>query len=70
MHLKPCDVMYPKVEIDEYDSDNDKMQMQLAFVFASDTYLEFQNTKAYDDETLLGQVGGYIGTFNVKRFWR
>ena len=70
-YANPCAVMQSQVEIDRkwlYNSHSsdinwDKMLLSLKIKYTSSRYLEILNKKAYDEETLLGQVGGYIGTF-------
>ena len=53
-----------------------KLQLTLEFKYGKNRYLEIKNNRAYDDETLLSQVGGFIGIqivsknykdFNLKR---
>ena len=35
--------------------------LQLNFVYLENTYKEISNQRAYTFETLLGQVGGFVG---------
>ena len=36
-------------------------EIRLYFLYLDDSYKEVVNLKAYTAETLLGQVGGYVG---------
>ena len=36
-------------------------EIYLRMIYGSETYMEIQNLEAYNGETLLGQVGGFIG---------
>ena len=63
MYANPCPVMDTQVQIDrEWIPTYSSMELYLKFRFASSRYLEIHNNKAYNEEILLGQVGGYIGT--------
>ena len=61
LYTNPCDVMESQVKIDRKWIPSNDMQLVLKFKYASARYLEISNYKAYNGETLLGQVGGYIG---------
>ena len=61
LYLNPCDEMQSRVQIDRKWYHSNKNLMKLNFKFASTRYLEILNYKAYSGESLLGQVGGYIG---------
>ena len=63
LYVNPCDEMDCRVQIDRklYPSYG-REKVSLKFKYASARYLEILNYKAYNGESLLGQVGGYIGT--------
>ena len=64
LYTNPCDEMESQIQIDRkfYPNWSNKMVASLKFKYASARYLEILNYKAYTGESLLGQVGGYIGT--------
>ena len=42
-------------------------ELDLKFVYDSEEYMEIENKDAYNEETLLGQIGGFIGkNWNTK----
>ena len=46
------------------------MQLTLEFKYGKNRYLEIKNNRAYDDETLLSQVGGFIGIQIVSKNYK
>lgn len=67
LYLNPCDVMDAQVNVERkwFPSHMSGPEITFLFKFSSDRYLEIISKKAYDDETLLGQVGGYIGRLRI-----
>ena len=61
LYLNPCDEMQSRVQLDRKWYSSTRNALKLNFKFASTRYLEILNYKAYSGESLLGQVGGYIG---------
>ena len=41
--------------------DNDTGVLKFTFQYHQKKYREIKNSKAYSSETLLGQVGGFVG---------
>ena len=46
-----------------YSRDNTSGVLYLQFNYLQNVYREIINTKAYTGESLLGQVGGFVGTY-------
>ena len=63
-YINPCTEMEREVLVQRKDMNDEtqsKVEIVLKFEYSSQRYLEVQNREAYDGETLLGQVGGFIG---------
>ena len=59
-YTQPCTQMTISVTI--RDIDPDPGHLQLFVLYNQDVYKEIVNSKAYTTETLLGQIGGFVGT--------
>ena len=60
LYLEPCTEMKLSTIARKYDTTYPDV-LQLNFVYLENTYKEISNQRAYTFETLLGQVGGFVG---------
>ena len=63
LYTTPCSQMKSSVLIKnkESSSSSNDVKITLSFKYDDNHYLEMKNKQAYDGETLLSQVGGFIG---------
>ena len=61
IHYDYSETQWKRSEFDGLDVDTDFFEINLAF--SSSTYKEIIHVRAYDEESLVGYVGGYIGMF-------
>ena len=63
-YKSPCTVMTRTVFSTKSNAQKRKNgETYIKIVYGIDTYTEIENSKAYDGETLLSQVGGFIGRY-------
>ena len=60
LYINPCTNMETRVRVNRKIT-ADSATMKLKFKYSSNRYLEILNKKAFGEETLLAQTGGYIG---------
>ena len=58
-YVQPCTKM--KVSVVTRDRNSQPGQLKLYFLYNQDVYKEIVNTRAFTVETLLGQIGGFVG---------
>ena len=58
-YVQPCTKM--KVSVANRDRNSQPGQLKLYFLYNQDVYKEIVNTRAFTVETLLGQIGGFVG---------
>ena len=61
IYKKPCTIMIAPTATGEDTVRTLKGYLRLTFWYHLDTYRKIQNIRAYTSETLLGQVGGFVG---------
>ena len=68
MYKMPCTEMERTVTTDEYTQQGytGDHTLSLRFIYDSEAYMQIQNREAYDKETLLSQIGGFIGKKSSK----
>ena len=59
-YIQPCTQM--KVSVATRNRDSEPGQLKLYFRYNQDVYKEIVNARAFTIETLLGQIGGFVGT--------
>ena len=60
-YKRPCSQMITSVAIRDDTFQNNTGMIKIKFAYHQSLYRVIANTKAYSFETLLGQVGGFIG---------
>ena len=58
-YMQPCTQM--KVSVATRNIDSRPGELKLFFLYNQDVYKEIVNTRAFTVETLLGQIGGFVG---------
>ena len=57
----PCTFMMTSIATRDNLDFNQPGHFRIDFEYRRHYYREIQNTKAYTSETLLGQIGGFVG---------
>jgi hypothetical protein len=64
LYINPCTKMETSVRVNKRVTNygwSSNLDLTLTFKYSSNRYLEILNKKAFGEETLLAQAGGYIG---------
>ena len=62
-------LMQENIKIEAQYPSTNMDRVELEFIFKADTYKEIRKDRAFNIESLVGNVGGYIGLFLGFAIW-